>query len=79
MAEKIEKLTFEQALTMLEGIVRDLEDEKITLDDSIGKFELGVKLSSYCLEKLNEAEKKIEELTRSEDGSLATKNLKLDE
>jgi exodeoxyribonuclease VII small subunit len=79
MSAEIEKLSFEQALSRLEGIVKDLEDEKITLDDSIEKFELGVKLSSHCLEKLNEAEKKIEELTRSEDGSLTTKDLKLDD
>lgn len=79
MSIEIEKLSFEDALSMLENIVKDLEDEKITLDESIEKFELGVKLSSRCLAKLNEAEKKIEELTKTEDGKLITKELSLEE
>lgn len=79
MENDIDKMTFEQALSRLEGIVKELEDEKIPLEDSIRKFELGVKLSSHCLSKLNEAEKKIEELTKSEDGKLSVKDLKLEE
>ncbi|OQA21515.1 MAG: Exodeoxyribonuclease 7 small subunit [Actinobacteria bacterium ADurb.Bin346] len=79
MENDIDKMTFEQALSRLEGIVKELEDEKIPLEDSIKKFELGVKLSSHCLSKLNEAEKKIEELTKSEDGKLSVKDLKLEE
>jgi exodeoxyribonuclease VII small subunit len=67
---EIEKMTFEQALSKLEIIVKELEDEKIPLEDSIRKFEMGVKLSSHCLAKLNEAEKKIEELTKNDDGKL---------
>jgi len=78
MSGEIEKMSFEQALSRLEEIVRELEDEKITLEKSIEKFELGVKLSSHCLAKLNEAEKKIEELTRSQDGQLITRELKLE-
>jgi len=77
MTNEIEKLSFEQALEKLEGIVKELEDEKITLSDSINKFEEGVKLSGHCLGKLNEAEKKIEELTRTKDGNLITKELEL--
>jgi exodeoxyribonuclease VII small subunit len=79
MEKEIEKMTFEEALAKLEGIVKELEDENIPLEDSIKKFELGVKLSSYCLSKLNEAEKKIEELTKTENGSLVTRELKLED
>jgi len=77
MDNDIEKMTFEQALSKLESIVKELEDEKIPLEDSIRKFETGVKLSSHCLAKLNEAEKKIEELTKNDDGNLSVKDLKL--
>jgi exodeoxyribonuclease VII small subunit len=77
MTNEIEKLSFEQALEKLEGIVKELEDENIALSESISKFEEGVKLSGHCLNKLNEAEKKIEELTRTKDGSLITKELEL--
>ena len=76
---EIEKMSFEEALAKLEEIVKELEEENISLESSIEKFELGVKLSSHCLSKLNEAERKIEELTRSEDGKLIVKELKLDE
>ena len=75
---KIDELDFEDALNKLEEVVKQLEDENISLEDSMQKFEQGIKLSSHCLKKLNEAEQKIEELTRSEDGKLITKELEID-
>jgi len=77
MEKEIEKLSFEEALLKLETIVNELEDEKIALEESIKRFELGVRLSSHCLAKLDEAEKKIEELTRTQDGKLVASELKL--
>jgi exodeoxyribonuclease VII small subunit len=62
---KIKKISFSEAVLQLEEIVKELEDKNMTLESSIEKFELGVKLSSHCLNKLDEAEKKIEQLTRS--------------
>ncbi|MBU4313641.1 MAG: exodeoxyribonuclease VII small subunit [Actinobacteria bacterium] len=75
---KIEKMSFEESITKLEEIVKELEDENISLEESMEKFEMGIKLSSNCLKKLNEAEGKIEELTRSEDGKLVTGELDLE-
>ncbi len=75
----LEKMDFEQALKSLEKVVKELEDENISLEDAMEKFEKGIKFSSYCLKKLNEAEKKIEELTRSEDGKLITRELEIKE
>ena len=75
---KIEKMSFEESITKLEEIVKELEDENISLEESMEKFEMGIKLSSNCLKKLNEAEGKIEELTRAEDGKLVTKELDLE-
>jgi len=79
MEKEIEKLSFEEALLKLETIVNELEDEKIALEESIKRFEFGVRLSSHCLAKLDEAEKKIEELTRTQDGKLVASELKLDD
>jgi exodeoxyribonuclease VII small subunit len=76
---KIEKMSFEESISKLEEIVKDLETEDIPLEESMEKFEMGIKLSSNCLKKLNEAEEKIEELTRSEDGKLVAKELGLKE
>lgn len=75
---KIEKMSFEESITKLEEIVKELEDENISLEESMEKFEVGIKLSSNCLKKLNEAEGKIEELTRAEDGKLVTRELDLE-
>jgi len=77
--KNLDKMDFEQALKSLEQVVGELEDENISLERAMEKFEQGIKFSSYCLKKLNEAEKKIEELTRSEDGKLITRELEIKE
>lgn len=74
-----DKLSFEEAMIKLEEVVKDLEDENISLDSAMEKFESGVKLSELCLKKLNEAERKIEELTRSENGKLKVTEIDLKE
>ena len=76
---KKEELKFEDAILRLEEIVKELEDENMPLDEAMKKFEEGIKLSKYCVEKLNEAEKKIEELTRTENGELKTTEISIDE
>ncbi|MEA2016342.1 MAG: exodeoxyribonuclease VII small subunit [Actinomycetota bacterium] len=76
---KIEEMNFEESIKKLEEIVKKLEDENISLEESMKNFEMGIKLSSSCLKKLNEAEGKIEKLTRSEDGKLIAKELDLEE
>lgn len=51
--------TFEEGILELEKIVLDLESGDMTLDDSMKKFEEGMKLSKHCGELLASAEKKI--------------------
>ena len=65
-----EEIKFEKALERLEKIVEDLENGNISLEDALKKYEEGVKLSAVCQKRLAQAEKKIEVLTRSMDGSL---------
>lgn len=65
-----EEIKFEKALERLEKIVEDLEAGNIPLEDALKKYEEGVKLSALCQKRLSQAEKKIEVLTRSLDGSL---------
>ena len=45
-------LTFEEAIQNLENIVNELETGKLTLDESVKKFEEGIKLSKHCNEML---------------------------
>lgn len=61
MAAK-ERLSFEEALKKLESIVEQLEDEQITLEDSVKLYEEGVKMSKFCAEILEQAELRIEQV-----------------
>lgn len=67
------KENFEGAMKRLEEIVHDLEAGDLSLEESLKKFEEGVKLSRLCLGRLDEAEKKIELLVKGEGGKLLTK------
>lgn len=64
MAEK-ERLSFEEALKKLESIVEQLEDENITLEDSVKLYEEGVKMSKFCTEILEQAELRIEQVNEA--------------
>ena len=62
---KTKKKTFEESLQSLEKIVNDLESGKLPLEESLAKFEDGVKFYKECKEKLGQVEKKITVLTES--------------
>lgn len=59
----LSKLTFEQAIKELTGIVGKIEQGEITLQDSIQQYERGMTLIKHCRKILQEAEKKIEKIT----------------
>ena len=54
------EMKFEEALKRLEKIVEELEDGSLSLDDSLDKYEEGIKLSKACAKKLEVARKKVE-------------------
>ena len=58
MAEnKLEGLSFEEAMEQLEGIVRKLESGDVPLEDALEQFQQGMLLSKYCQDTLNNAER----------------------
>ena len=61
---------FEEALERLEAIVKSLEDGDLPLEDSLRLFEEGVSLTRLCAAKLEEAQRRIDVLTRGEQGDL---------
>ena len=69
MSKKKIKNNFEQDLSRLEEISRNLEEDNVELEKAILLFEEGVKLSKICLKTLKQAELKITEL-KSELGKL---------
>ena len=50
---------FEEQIEELESIVEELEKGELSLEDSVFKFEQGIKISKDCNKMLEEAEKKI--------------------
>jgi exodeoxyribonuclease VII small subunit len=62
LMDNTERPSFEEALKKLEQIVSQLEDESITLEESVNLYEEGVKLSKFCSEILDDAELRIEQV-----------------
>jgi exodeoxyribonuclease VII small subunit len=60
--------SFETALKELETIVKQMESGEAKLEESLQLFERGIRLSRFCSEKLEEAEKKIELLVKDSRG-----------
>jgi exodeoxyribonuclease VII small subunit len=58
----ISKLTFEQAIKELTGIVGKIEQGDIALQDSLHQYEKGMALIKHCRKILQEAEKRIEKI-----------------
>ena len=63
MAKKSETPALEESLQNLEKIVQELEKGQLGLDESLQRFETGVKLYRICRQSLTDAEKKIKVLT----------------
>ncbi|MCL2057477.1 MAG: exodeoxyribonuclease VII small subunit [Oscillospiraceae bacterium] len=60
--KKSKKLSFEEAVTELEATVAKLEQDDISLDESISLFTRGVELTGLCNGILNEIEGRIVKL-----------------
>ena len=69
--------TFEQSIAELEEIVEQLENGDVTLDESLGLFEKGIKLSKSCQKMLDTAEKKVSILMTNDDGEMVKEDLQV--
>ncbi|MBT3360240.1 MAG: exodeoxyribonuclease VII small subunit [Rhodospirillales bacterium] len=65
----VANLSFEDALTELEGIVRRLEDGTGKLDEAIDAYERGAILKRHCETKLQEARARVEKIVLDTDGA----------
>ncbi len=57
-------LSFEAGLRELETIVKEMESGDLPLEQALGLFERGMKLSDVCRKQLEEAETRIEILMK---------------
>lgn len=72
-------LSFEKALKKLESTVEALEDGQLSLDESLKLFEEGVQLARQCNRQLEDAQKKIEILTKDSEDLPRTKPFDTDD
>jgi exodeoxyribonuclease VII small subunit len=68
---------FESSMKRLETIVDELEGGQLSLEDSIARYEEGMKLSKRLTQVLDESEKRIERLVEKEGGAAATESMEL--
>ncbi|MDW7740174.1 MAG: exodeoxyribonuclease VII small subunit [Bacillota bacterium] len=69
---KIEKMSYEEAVKRLEEIVNSLENAEIPLEESLKAFQEGIALSRYCREKLADIECRVEYLLKEEQKAIGT-------
>lgn len=70
--------SFEEKMADLEKIVTELEKGDLNLDDSVSKFEEGIRISKECNKILEEAEKKITILL-NQDGQVKEENFEAED
>lgn len=61
------EMSYEKAVGRLNEIVAALESGEVDLEQSMKLFEEGAALSSFCYQKLSQAEQKITEFKTIED------------
>lgn len=61
-------IKFEEAVKKLEETVGALETGDLTLDESLSKYEDGIRTYRTCQKLLEEAEKKVQALIEGENG-----------
>lgn len=66
---KKQEKTFEENITLLESLVKELETGSCSLDTAIEKFTEGMRLAKMCGEKLSIATEKVNKIL-SENGTL---------
>ncbi len=76
-SEEVEKMSFEESIETLEGLVKELEAGGIDLDRSIEIYEKAVILRNHCREILDKGERRIKKIMESS-GSIKVEDLEFD-
>lgn len=68
---KEQPIRFEEAMLNLEEVVQKLETGDVPLEDAITLYKKGMELSSFCHEKLQDAEKQLISIIDKDDEKIA--------
>ena len=60
-------MSFEKGISKLQGLVKELERNDISLEQSVENFEKGIKVAKYCERKLKDAEDKVKAILDQSD------------
>jgi exodeoxyribonuclease VII small subunit len=74
--KQIAPKNFEEALTELETILRQIEGGEVALEETLTKYERGQFLIRHCRNVLTDAEQQIEKLSKGESGELQAEPMK---
>ena len=74
---KVEDLSFDAALELLEERVKKLEEGQLPLEEALECFKEGISLVRLCNSRLKSAETLIRQLVEEEDGTVSEKPLNL--
>lgn len=74
----MKEMTFETALNNLDGIIKDLENGNIPLEDAISKYTDAMNLVKICQEKLDNATEQVNKIIGT-DGEVKEFLMKEDE
>jgi exodeoxyribonuclease VII small subunit len=69
------EMKFEDALKKLEKIIEEMEQGDLSLDEALKKYQEGLELSRVCSQRLENAKKKIDVLTKNKKGDFELKPL----
>ncbi len=75
---EIAAMSFEDALSELEQIVRRLETGNAKLDEAIAAYERGALLKRHCEARLREAQSRVEKIVVGADGTVSAEPLPLE-
>lgn len=69
-SELLNEITFESAFERLEIILEQMNNGTVSLDDSLKLYEEADRLINICSKRLNEAERRIEVLSKNRSGDI---------
>lgn len=70
---------FEGDLKLLEELVRKLEEDELSLEESLAAFEKGMKLAGRLAKTLEKAQERVMKLTEGRNGDLRLERFEGDE
>lgn len=67
---KIDNLSYEETITELENVLKELEADECTLSESVERFKRGITLYNHCNELLSKAEGDIKIILKDNNGNI---------